>query len=981
MNRKAVFAIGAVLLLVAILFTSVADPVEADDQTDYLLLDKGNGSTEWIQLEDANTLEGVLSKTLAAAGHTYSKSGSRITIDGLSTTTIGKTDTGGSLSVPGATGTTVTSSWNVYIYDNSEKKWTEVENTGIAYSKGTSLAVGFYPEGSVPLETPSHRSSWTNIGGDATLSNGQTAITNSDDGSVIWSRNDEDNSDYSGVYGSVLYADGYTFVKYGNRTLLKPYDLVECYDSVGNTLWSFKFNNTMYDTSTMGLYSHNIYIQSTDGYLYTFDMVEGPGTDNVNVKTYSGKAMSDTTVTPAPTKISELKGSPYGDGFGSMVFDSGCIFIKHHNGMTYCFDKDLNLIWSYLAGGYNYFLAPTVIDTYVMFGCYDGCLYILDKTSGELITSTVVYQEDTKYVGSVTGINVVKSDGLYHLYFGYNDGKGMSSMNSGYMLMNFNGSTLTKIHDYGTLMGSCGNYGTVVSTEGFVGVYVSGSKGLYRIDLDGNYTCLSKTLISNNITHAGMVLVNETYLYYTTYAKLTHKIFVLNLDGEILKEVDMPVQSYCMSSATVVDGYVFCGTDGGCFCLTAIVDDYHPPVPKSATENANMLLICFVLLVVIVVVLYAFLKYVMKWEHPFSHIRDSFYRFLYGESYNHSTRKKHRLWLIMTCGFLLTLFVAMLSLCIGPETVLGPGEALKNAWSAISKGGRGLTYTEMLIYNSRLPRTLAAFAVGVGLSVAGAIYQAVIKNPLVEPYIMGVSSGAGTLAVAVLLCNFTFFGLFSANSTSLTIISAMVGGLLAFALTMLLAEKTGGKPINYVLSGIIIGLVFSAVQSIMMVSAGNSVSSALSWLYGSFVSMNWDKVWLVLIPCLTLSVAPMIWAKEFNLVLLGEDQAKQMGLDAHKFDMIMLILASVLTAFCVAFCGIIGFVGLVIPHFCRLIVGGDHRLVFPSAIAFGGALMILADVISRAILIGYELPVGAITTVIGVPVFAYLLIRRGKNYD
>ncbi len=215
----------------------------------------------------------------------------------------------------------------------------------------------------------------------------------------------------------------------------------------------------------------------------------------------------------------------------------------------------------------------------------------------------------------------------------------------------------------------------------------------------------------------------------------------------------------------------------------------------------------------------------------------------------------------------------------------------------------------------------------------------------------------------------------------MAIVSAMVGGVRAFALTMILSEKTGGKPVNYVLSGIIIGLVFGAVQSLMMVSAGNSVSSALSWLYGSFASMSWDKLWLVLIPCITLSLAPIVWAKEFNLVLLGEDQARQMGLDAHKFDVVMLILASVLTAFCVAFCGIIGFVGLVIPHLCRMIVGGDHRLVFPSAIAFGGVLMILADVLARALITGYELPVGAITTIIGVPVFAYLFVKRGKNYD
>jgi iron complex transport system permease protein len=137
----------------------------------------------------------------------------------------------------------------------------------------------------------------------------------------------------------------------------------------------------------------------------------------------------------------------------------------------------------------------------------------------------------------------------------------------------------------------------------------------------------------------------------------------------------------------------------------------------------------------------------------------------------------------------------------------------------------------------------------------------------------------------------------------------------------------------------------------------------------------------VLIPAIFISIVPLIWAKEFNLVLLGEDQARQMGLDAKRFDAVMLIVASVLTSFCVAFCGVIGFVGLVIPHLSRMILGGDHRLMLPATMAFGGFLMVTADLLSRILLSGYELPVGAITTAIGVPVFAYLLIKRGRSYD
>ena len=303
-----------------------------------------------------------------------------------------------------------------------------------------------------------------------------------------------------------------------------------------------------------------------------------------------------------------------------------------------------------------------------------------------------------------------------------------------------------------------------------------------------------------------------------------------------------------------------------------------------------------------------------------------------------------------------------------------------DAKTAVGAPG-GMTPEELAVYSSRLPRTVAAIGVGVGLAVAGSAYQAVIRNPLVDPYIMGVSSGAGTMAVAVIAFDFTFFGLFSPHSIYLTAASAIVGGLVAFGTTMLLAQRAGGTTNSYVLSGVVVGLVFSAVQTVMIVFSGDRISSALMWLFGSFASISLVEAFSVLIPALVLSIIVLRYAKELNLVLLGEDQARQMGLDVRRFNALILILASVLASVCVAFVGIIGFVGLVIPHFCRMLFGGDHRLVLPASMAFGGCLMIFADLLSRMIVLGIELPVGAITTLIGVPVFAYLLIRKGRIYN
>ena len=171
------------------------------------------------------------------------------------------------------------------------------------------------------------------------------------------------------------------------------------------------------------------------------------------------------------------------------------------------------------------------------------------------------------------------------------------------------------------------------------------------------------------------------------------------------------------------------------------------------------------------------------------------------------------------------------------------------------------------------------------------------------------------------------------------------------------------------------------MQTLMLSMAGDKLNSAMSWLFGSFANIGWDQAILVLIPSIAMSLVPLVWAKEFNLVLLGEDQARQMGLDVRRFNRWMLILASVLASVCVAFVGIIGFVGLVVPHLCRMLLGGDHRLVMPASMVVGAALMIAADLFSKMIMAPMELPVGAITTVIGAPVFAYLLIKKGRMYD
>ena len=179
----------------------------------------------------------------------------------------------------------------------------------------------------------------------------------------------------------------------------------------------------------------------------------------------------------------------------------------------------------------------------------------------------------------------------------------------------------------------------------------------------------------------------------------------------------------------------------------------------------------------------------------------------------------------------------------------------------------------------------------------------------------------------------------------------------------------------------IVGFAFSSVQTIFLTLDSSNFSEVMWWLYGSFAQVTWENAWLVFIPVLLLSFVSLIWAREFNLFMMGEEQAKQLGLNVKLFKRVMMILASIITSLCVAFVGIIGFVGLVVPHACRMALGGDHRLIMPASIIIGAMLMMFADIIARMAMIPLELPVGAITAIIGTPVFAYMLIRKGREYD
>jgi len=335
---------------------------------------------------------------------------------------------------------------------------------------------------------------------------------------------------------------------------------------------------------------------------------------------------------------------------------------------------------------------------------------------------------------------------------------------------------------------------------------------------------------------------------------------------------------------------------------------------------------------------------------------------------------KRRLVTLVLLGLVGLLILFMVSLAFGPVSMT-LGEVWQSMVNILSAGPN--TGNERIIFNLRLPRVLGAFTVGIGLSVAGVAFQAIIRNPLVDPYMTGVSSGSGFGATIAMILT---VGVASSYSLFVVPIGAFIGGLIAFFLTFMVAKGAGGRAIHFVLSGVITGMAFSSITTMIMLVDEERTHSILSFLFGSFTSVGWNNLWLMVVPVAALTLLIFLHAREFNVILLGEEQAKQLGLDVNRFNLSMLIVASLLTAVCVAFVGVIAFIGLVVPHLARMIVGGDHRLLLPASVMIGAITMAAADLVAKLAFAPVELPVGAIMTLIGVPFFAYLLLKRGKDY-
>ena len=321
---------------------------------------------------------------------------------------------------------------------------------------------------------------------------------------------------------------------------------------------------------------------------------------------------------------------------------------------------------------------------------------------------------------------------------------------------------------------------------------------------------------------------------------------------------------------------------------------------------------------------------------------------------------------ILQAVFIATPVIALLlSLTVGSVT-LSPPELF-----SILTGSDQQSLLGTIVWQIRLPRALLAAMVGASLSLSGVTFQAVLRNPLADPYLLGVSGGAALGAVIAISCGF--------QVPLLIALFAFCGALTALLLVYLVAQAHSCNTHTLILSGVVVGSLTAAILLFLLWRAPvDATRQAVFWLAGNLSLADphwliWGAIWL----CCGL-VLLWILAPQLDLLTQGEETAADLGLDIARSRLWFFILAGALTAGAVAMAGLVGFVGLVIPHICRLLWGPGHRLLIPVSALFGATFLTIADAIARTVYAPAEIPVGVITALLGAPFFLYLLRRRGS---
>lgn len=316
---------------------------------------------------------------------------------------------------------------------------------------------------------------------------------------------------------------------------------------------------------------------------------------------------------------------------------------------------------------------------------------------------------------------------------------------------------------------------------------------------------------------------------------------------------------------------------------------------------------------------------------------------------------------------LLVVFAVLACLGALVSVMLGSVE-ISTAEIVAALMGQGVGTHEQILMNIRLPRTLVAALVGINLALSGAILQAIMKNPLADPHIIGISSGAGLTGIVVLLA--------LPDYGYLVTPAAFAGAMGAALLIYILAWKNGIRPIRIILAGVAVSAFLGAGISALMIFYSDRVHSALMWMVGGLSARSWPHVTMLYPYTLVAGVLALLSARQLNILQLGDELAKGLGLRVELTRIALTAVASLLAASAVSVVGLLGFVGLIVPHAARLMIGSDYRYLLPASALLGAAVVTASDTFARITFAPVELPVGIIMAAIGAPFFLFLLRRE-----
>ena len=337
---------------------------------------------------------------------------------------------------------------------------------------------------------------------------------------------------------------------------------------------------------------------------------------------------------------------------------------------------------------------------------------------------------------------------------------------------------------------------------------------------------------------------------------------------------------------------------------------------------------------------------------------------------------KKNLFLSLSCVVLLALMVYAVTL---GSVYIEPELILRSILEWIKYGMDGVTCDDsirFIIFEVRLPRIILAVLTGSLLSMAGAVYQAIFQNPMADPYVIGISSGAAFGATIAII----FLPPMMLLGNSIVSLAAFLSAILTSILVYFISKtKRGVDTFSLLLTGVVISTVLSSFISLMMLAHKDEAMKIMTWTMGSFNAKSWNHVLTILIPTVIGIFFTIYHGKDLNVLVMGEEEAMTMGLDTKRLKRNMLLICALLTSIAVSVSGIIGFVGLIVPHFIRLIFGSEHKFLLKASFVFGAIFMLLSDTIARSLIDGFEVPVGIITSLIGGPLFLILLVRYRRN--